>query len=282
MAWAGWSFWKGNPHTDTKPVPPATPLPPTAPTAPTEGYVLTGPLRYLIGGGDIDRWKPGDIVEVGFDVDRLPQGGLIHPVAYINALDEKYGEGSRKYGPYLTSEEGSTAADYGEGTIDPEGPGFEKNLRDQFARRKAQGFRLCEIDNPDSYTLSAMQRAHDIGKEYGFRFFAKNPGLGCLARMGDGDPSVSAYPLVVRPDCIGMIVEKSAVTPRSMHELRVRAGKPLMPIRFVAFQKGDYWAQQMAIQALEFINVGVTYSRKGEYTSVEDYAKPKRSPETDA
>src|SRR5262245_59018323 len=82
-------------------------------------------LRYLIGyDGDVTG-KDGEIFVVGYDVDHLPLYGI--GIGYCNLFDEN---NTGKYGPYLHSSD--TADRYREGQIDPRGPGFERNLREQF------------------------------------------------------------------------------------------------------------------------------------------------------
>ena len=81
-------------------------------------------------------------------------------IAYCNLFDE---ENTGKYGPYLHTSD--TAEQYGEGQIDPKGPGWEKNLRQQFQRRKRQGFSYIELDNPDAYSVEDVLGAIDLAAE---------------------------------------------------------------------------------------------------------------------
>jgi len=80
-------------------------------------------LRYKIGAEHPGKGRDGEIVEVGYDWSKpLPVGITI---AYCNLFNEKYSEQNAKqraeYGPYLKTSD--TAAEYGEGQIDPRGPG---------------------------------------------------------------------------------------------------------------------------------------------------------------
>ena len=93
-------------------------------------------------------------------------------IAYCNLFDENK---TGKYGPYLNSSD--TAKQYNEGQIDPRGPGWEKNLREQFARRKNAGFEYIELDNPDAYTIKDVIGAIELAETYGLKVIAKNPGL---------------------------------------------------------------------------------------------------------
>ena len=93
-------------------------------------------------------------------------------IAYCNLFDE---HNTGHYGPYLHSSD--TAAEYNEGQIDPRGPGWEKNLREQFERRRNQGFEYIELDNPDAYSIKDVIGAIDLAASYGLKVIAKNPGL---------------------------------------------------------------------------------------------------------
>jgi hypothetical protein len=104
-------------------------------------------LRYVIGTENPGNGRDGEIVEVGYDLSKpLPVGITI---AYCNLFNEKYSEQSKQqraeYGPYLKSSD--TAAEYGEGQIDPRGPGWRRNLTEQFGRTnitRAQAEKLLE------------------------------------------------------------------------------------------------------------------------------------------
>src|SRR5207342_2318224 len=98
------------------------------------------PLRYLIGGDDTAPGKDDEVTELGFDAEAPPKRGI--GIKYCNLLDEKYDAKKKtgNYGPYAKPSD--VAKGYGEGQIDPNGPGWKKNLTEQFARAKAQGF-LC-------------------------------------------------------------------------------------------------------------------------------------------
>ena len=84
----------------------------------------------------------------------------------------------------------------------------------------------------------------------------------------DGDPT----PYVAR--CYGVIVERGAGNPIDMAGLRKRAGKPELPVWFVSFGAGRNWAGNIAAQANQFRNMGVTYSSAGEYGSSTDILLP--------
>src|SRR3981189_522627 len=59
---------------------------------------------------------------------------------YANLFDEK---NSGRYGPYL--EPSDTAAQYSGGRIDPRGDGWRRNVTEQLARARAQGFASIEL-----------------------------------------------------------------------------------------------------------------------------------------
>jgi hypothetical protein len=210
-------------------------------------------LRYLIGSNSPGSGRDNEIIECAYDVARPPAEG--HAIKYCNLFDE---ENTGEYGPYLKTSD--TAKQYAEGQIDPRGPGWEKNLREQFERAKQQGFAIVELDNPDAYGVAEVVGAVNLAVSYGFKVVAKNPLL-----MED-DPT----PYVAHPGIVGAIVEKDAGDPPDMDALRRKAGKPSLPVWFVAFGNGLTWAQQTAAAARPFSNMHVTHSSRGEYGSSED------------
>jgi len=179
-------------------------------------------------------------------------------VGYCNLFDEK---NTGRYGPYLFNSD--TARRYNEGQIDPNGRGWQKNLRDQFARRKHQGFEYIELDNTDAYALKDVIGAIDLGATYGLKVIAKNPGL-----------VAGAVAYVAHRNIYGMIVERDAGTPTAMNSIRNLAGKPDLPVWFVAFGSGRSWARDIAGSARRFRNMGVTYSSQGEYENAMDVLPP--------
>jgi hypothetical protein len=223
-------------------------------------------LRYKIGADYPGKGTAGEIVEVGYDWTK-PLSDVIS-IAYCNLFNEKYSEQSRKereqYGPYLKSSD--TAKDYGEGQIDPRGPGWQRNLVEQFERRRKEGFEYIELDNPDAYSVSDVLGAVELAEQHGLKVIAKNPGL------LEGDP----LPYVAHRNVYGIIVEKGAGDATAMDSLRRKAGKPDMPVWFVFFDRrkgsegGKNAAKQTAAVAQRFANMHVTHSPDGEYTSAVD------------
>ncbi len=211
------------------------------------------PLRYLIGKDDPGAGKDGEIIEVSYDVGVPPQHGLA--IKYGNLFDEK---NSGKYGPYL--KRGDTASQYNEGQIDPRGAGWIKNLQDQIDRARAGGFTCIEWDNADAYSVPQVTMAVEMASEHSLLVAAKNP----LIMRSD--------PLyyVAHPAVVGVVVERGAGDPYRMDALRLQAGKPDLPVWFVFFGGGKISAHATAIDARNYKNMWVTYSRKGEYQSSED------------
>ena len=239
--------------------PPAgQPLPPTANRrVGPAGNVLAGkPLRYLIGTGAAGAGRDDEVTEVAYSAAPVKRGISI---AYCNLFDE---HNTRRYGPYLRTSD--TAAQYNEGQIDPRGPGWEKNLREQFERRRKQGFAYIELDNPDAYSIKDVIGAIDLAASYGLKVIAKNPGL-----MEGG-----AAEYVAHANVYGIIVEKDAGGADEMDALRRKAGKPTMPVWFVAFGGGRAWASDVANAAKNYRNMGVTYSSAGEYGNSIDILPP--------
>jgi hypothetical protein len=241
------------------------PPPPTYVAAPTLDNPLAGkPLRYLIGA---DSGHAGDdeIVEVSYDTSHPAKRGI--SIAYCNLFDE---HNTGRYGPYLKSSD--TAKQYHEGQIDPRGPGWERNLREQFAQRKRQGFEYIELDNPDAYAVKDVIGAIDLAATYGLKVIAKNP---LLLEGG-----AAAY--VAHPNVFGVIVERGAGDAAQLEALRRKAGKPDLPTWFVAFGAGKAWAGSVASTARSFRNMGVTYSSAGEYGNSIDILAPSEAKSADA
>jgi hypothetical protein len=209
------------------------------------------PLRYLIGADNDGRWPghPDEIVEVPYDAEPAVLGLSI---GYCNLFDEK---NTGKLGPYLHTS--GTAEEYREGQIDPRGPGWAKNLREQFERRKRKTFEFIELDNPDAYDIKDVLGAIDLAASYGLKVIAKNP---LLMR-----PSSADY--LRHPNVYGAIVEKGAGGPAEMKRLRIDAGKPDLPVWFVMFDDGEDMAKHIAdlIRERGHKEMRVTYSSKGEY-----------------
>lgn len=228
------------------------------------------PLCYRIGA-------PADSVGVrsGTD-DTITEGpyDTTYPtrngksISYGNFLDQRdsYNGNTNTgdYGPYLSQT--GTAKDYGEGVIDPRGPGWSKNLRQQFEMRTRQGFEYIELDNPDAYSIEDVISAIGFAENFGLRVIAKNPLL-----MEGG-----ARKYVAHPNVYGIIVECGDVDPQSVDDLRRAVGKIDLPVWFVAFERGDKWAHRCAdlINQKGYKNMGVTYSPHGEYIDVEHIVRP--------
>jgi hypothetical protein len=216
------------------------------------------PLRYLIGTDAAGSGRDDEVTMVSYNAAAPVKRGI--SIAYGNLFDER---NTGRYGPYLHTSD--TAAQYGEGQIDPRGPGWEKNLREQYERRKKQGFEYIELDNPDAYSAKDVIGAIDLAATYGLKVIAKNP----LLVNG-----AAAY--VAHPNVVAAIVEKGAGNPAQMDALRRKAGKPNLPVWFVAFGSGRSWAGSVASSAKQFRHMGVTYSSAGEYGNSIDILSPGR------
>jgi hypothetical protein len=230
------------------------------PTVQTPGHnELAGkPLRYLIGGS-AGSGHDNEVTMVSYSTSAPVKHGI--SIAYGNLFDE---HNTRKYGPYLHTSD--TAAQYGEGQIDPHGPGWEKNLREQYERRKQQGFKYIELDNPDAYKIKDVVGAIDLAATYGLKVIAKNPGI-----------TDDAVRYVAHANVYGIIVEKGAGNAAEMDALRRKAGKPDLPVWFVSFGSGRGWGQSVANSAKSYRNMGVTHSSAGEYGNSIDLLTPSHS-----
>lgn len=213
------------------------------------------PLRYLIGGS-AGRGDDAAVTMVSYSTDSPVKHGI--SIAYCNLFDE---HNSGKYGPYLNN---STAAKQdNKGQIDPTGAGWEMNLREQFERRRNAGFEYIELDNPDAYKIKDVIGAIELAATYNLKVIAKNPGI-------TDDP----VRYVSHPNVYGIVVEKGAGGATEMERLRQRAGKPDLPVWFVAFGTGRSWANGVANNAKSYHNMGVTYSTAGEYGNAIDVLNP--------
>lgn len=230
---------------------------------PPPGDVLGGmPMDYLIGNSNPQDGADGRITVVAYDINRLPAHGI--GVGYCNLFEEAGRTG--KYGPYL--DDSDTAKDYNEGQIDPKGTGWMRNLADQFRRRQKSGFKYIELDNPDAYKTQDVNMAVSMASEYGLRGLAKNPFI-CK-------PDPVSY--LAHQNIYGAIVERGAGTPREMDDLRKRANRPNLPVWFVYHGSGFHVANEVArlIHRGGYKNMGVTFSRRGEYGSSQDILTPVR------
>ena len=109
-----------------------------------------------------------------------------------------------------------------------------------------------------------MIGAIDLAASYDLKVVAKNPGL-----LEDG-----AMSYVAHPNVHGIIVERGAGSADDMDHLRRKAGKPALPVWFVAFGSGRGWANSVASDAKQYRNMGVTYSSAGEYGNAIDILPP--------
>ena len=208
-------------------------------------------LRYLIGA---DAPGPGGeniVTVVAWDVDARAKAGI--SAGYCNLFRE---DASPAYGPYLKPD--AVAAHYHEGQIDPNGPGWEKNLREQFDRRRAHGFQYVELDNPDAYALQDVLGAVELAEKYGLKALAKNPGL--------LDPR-DATAFLAHRNVFGAIVEQGAGGPSDMDRMRRQAGKHSLPVWFVFFGHGRAAAERVGhvIATAHIPEMHVTYASVGEY-----------------
>jgi peptidoglycan hydrolase-like protein with peptidoglycan-binding domain len=208
------------------------------------------PLRYLIGADNVTA-HPGYAVEGAYG-EKPPPGGIW----YLNLYDQTDGYDAKNntgnYAPYLSATD--TSREYGEGRVDPTGAGWLKLIYDEL--HPVQAGDTVEWDNCDGYPIEAVLDAYNRTKAGFINIVAKNP-----------TETWQVSPASV----VGAIIENGDATAASMHALRIAAGKPELPLRFVAFDDGDggeAWARQVAADAkrLNLIDVGVTYdSAKEEY-----------------
>ena len=210
-------------------------------------------LRYLIGTDTPGIGAADLVTEVSYDNTKPVPNGI--SIKYCNLFDEK---NTGEYGPYL--HDSDTADQYGEGQIDPRGPGWKKNLDEQCSRAVSQGFRYIELDNPDAYSVSDVLGAVDVAASHGLKVIAKNPLL-----LGG-----TVAPYISHTAVMGAIVERGAGSAKDMDALRQVAGKPALPVWFVAFDTGWPWIQATAKQCKPFKEMYCTFSSLGEYGNAKD------------
>jgi len=211
------------------------------------------PLRYLINRDIEDEWeaKDDEVIVVGPDHIRKTKRGI--SVKYCTlykdgkALDP--GTDQKKYTPETSI--------------------YYKNLHDQFGITQKYGFKLIVLDNLNDPTFNefCVRRAVDLAFVYKLGVILKNPQL-----------SFNALDLLKHPDVFGMIIDRAG-TPATMDKLRRDAGKPLLPIWYIG--SGEREAlDNIAIDAVHYHHIGVSFSSKGEYQNSIDILRPKvRIPE---
>jgi hypothetical protein len=223
-------------------------------------------LDYLLGADGPQRGKAGRITETPFGEGPAALG---RSIAYCN-LRREDGE-PPEFGPYLPHDD--IFAQFGEGRPDPKGQGFLRNIVEQLDHCRGLGHTLVEEDNPDSYPPAAVMRGVELAQQRGLGVIAKNPGL-----LGDAAPKYAGHPNV-----FGIIVEEDCGTPAEMDQLRRMVGKSDLPVWFVSFGDGRDFAERtaQAIKSARVVNMGVTYSREGEYETSEDVLRPLVAPALD-
>lgn len=217
-------------------------------------------LVYLLGSpASTFRPIPGSVVEPPYEQNVLNTDDKI---AYCNLFNENYGDQSAAeraaLGPYLHTSD--TAEQYGEGQIDPRGPGWVKNIDSQFVLARDRRFKYVELDNPDAYSIGTVMEVVTLAHSYGLGVIAKNPVLtkGALQFMAHGN-------------VFGVIVERDAGTPAAYDDLRKRARKDgKLPVWFVFDGKDGAAECAAAIRAGGFKGMGVTYSTGRERNGYND------------
>jgi len=222
---------------------------------PPANFLEGKPLRYLIGADGVGQGREDEVTVSPYDAGPATHGISI---GYCNLFDEN---NTGRYGPYLHKSD--TAAQYNEGQIDPRGRGWDKNLREQFERRKKQGFAYIELDNADAYAVQDVIGAIELAGKYDLKVVAKNPVLLSNPRR-----------YVAHSNVVGIIVERGAGDADEMDRLRRQAAKPMLPVWFVAFGEGRSWAANVAAAAQNYHNMSVTYSSDGEYGNSVDILRP--------
>jgi peptidoglycan hydrolase-like protein with peptidoglycan-binding domain len=213
-------------------------------------------MRYLIGL-DSDPGEAGAVTVIGYNAKTLPING----VGYVNCRQE---EGGRKPGVDYIDPPDDIEQEYGEPAFVFDTLDFWANLEPQIAKWKRLGATAVEIDNLDTYDVASALKI--FARLSGLNVWVKN------AAIVEGDKKL----LLAHPASVGCIVEEDCGTPAEYETLRKSANKPDTPIRFVSYGDGRGWAEDVAnkIKAAKYQNMAVTYSARGEYTSVEHILLP--------
>lgn len=173
-----------------------------------------------------------------------------------------------RYAPYWPKTD--VGRKYREGRPDPEKQGFRRNVDEQFAHARREGFLYVETDNRDAYPNKHVLQVFDWAQAANLYVFVKNPGLAVFDE--------STIDLVKHAVAVGMICEEADEhTPEAMDELRRTAGKPHMPVWFVSFgPDGRAWADKTAKDARAYVNMGVSYDPgDDEYAETVDVFTPR-------
>lgn len=221
-----------------------------APPSPLYGK----PLVYLLGSSaETFREIPGSIIEPPYGKNAI---GTADKIAYVNLFDE---ENSGELGPYL--HDSDTADQYSEGQIDPDGPGWTKNLTAQFVRAAGNGYRFAELDNPDAYSVGVVQKVITMAHGYGLGVIAKN------SKLVEG----GALQILSHQNVAGLIVERDCGDPAYYNALRTQARKDgLLPVWFVFDGRDGSDECAAAIRAHGFKGMGVSYSTGREKNGYND------------
>jgi hypothetical protein len=239
-----------------------------------ESPIAGMPLRYLLGANEPIIGERYCVVMVPYRAGPARYGLT---AGYCNGLDETDAyDADANTGPFAPYRRPTpTARDYGEGVPDQSGGGYKRNIVSQLDLRKLQSITIVEIDNPDAYPLGSVVDAINWAAERSISVLAKNPGLGNYLNE-------DFTPVLAHSNVVGMIVESGAGDAHSMAALRGSAGKPDLPVRFVAYNDGDggeQWAQGIArqIERNRYLDMGVTYSESvREYASSRDVIRPNK------
>lgn len=220
--------------------------------------IVTSRFHYLIGADAVPPDGPGIMYEAPYRTRGK--------TCYGN-LRRELKDGKCK--PYLPGDD--ITEEYGEYCPDPVYPGYLANVKEQIDWVVANGGLRIEFDNPDTagLKLGYVLKAHDLAWAAGLHTIAKNP-------MLTSDPA--RY--ISHPSIDLVVVERGKYGSDALDTLRKQVNQPLLAVRFVACHNEDgdglEWANRVAvnIRRRAYHNMGVTYSRDGEYTSARDVQSP--------
>ena len=169
-----------------------------------------------------------------------------------------------KYAPYLHTSD--TAEQYSEGQIDPKGPGWEKNLREQFERRSVRGSTYIELDNPDAYAMEDVLGAIDLAPPTASRSSPRT-----RASWSGDKRRMSAIPM-----SLGSSWSAAPARPRKSTRFGARRASPSCRFGSSPSARAEAWAKSWRARRSTIAKHGRDVFEPGEYGNAIDILPPPR------
>ena len=233
-------------------------------------------LRYLINRDVEDKWEANKdevIVLSTFDmsmaINKTMKEGV--PVRYVDLLQD---------GNALPLEKEETVSViFGQSHTKRVYP-FYENIHVQFEQAQKYGFKFVVLDHGDSYPEievkraggtyleSPVKRAVDVALTYKLGVILVNPHL----------YSFNINSLLAHINVHGIIIDTiKPISPATIDMTRRTADVPDMPVWYVASGDENKKAiENIAIDAVHYHHMGVSYSSKEKYVNSLDLLRPKQ------